>query len=72
MPSGVIAQRFAEFQIIGPAEIRQVDAEARYFNPLRREVWSDNGSIGNLGPIRAIARPADMQHRRAAIAGVAG
>jgi len=28
-----IAQRYAEFEITAPAEVRHVEAEARYFNP---------------------------------------
>ena len=45
----VIAERFAEFEIIGPPEIREVDADSQYFNPLRRDVQS--ATIGNLGLI---------------------
>ena len=37
------AARYAEWEIIGPAEIRDVDPDARYFAPHRRDV-------GNWGP----------------------
>jgi len=32
----VIAERYAEWEIIGPPEIRDVDPHAGYFNPFRR------------------------------------
>ena len=32
----VIAERFAEWEIIGPPEIRDVDPHATYFSPWRR------------------------------------
>jgi hypothetical protein len=28
-----IAQRYADWQIVGPAEVRDVDTDARYFTP---------------------------------------
>ncbi len=57
-----IAARYAEFEIIGEPEIRNVESDARYFNPHRPP-------IGNLGPVIEIAgwKPA----RRVAVAGVA-
>jgi hypothetical protein len=57
-----IAERFAEYEILGPVEIREVDPEARTFNP-------HHSVLSNLGPILTIAgwRPS----RRVAIAGVA-
>jgi hypothetical protein len=64
----VIAERFAEFEIMGPAEIRNVDPEARYFEPHRR-AQSDDNSIRNLGPVLTIAGWGKA--RRVAIAGVA-
>ena len=37
-----LAERFAEFEIIGPPEIREVDPDARYFTPHAslRERWA--------------------------------
>jgi hypothetical protein len=32
-----IAERYAEYEITGPPEIREVDPKARHFNPFRRE-----------------------------------
>jgi len=57
-----IKARFAEFEIIGPPEIREVDPDARYFNPHR-------SPIGNLGPVLEVAawKPA----RPITLAGVA-
>ena len=57
-----IAARFAEFEIIGEPEIRNVDPDTRYFNPWRPP-------IGNLGPVLEIA--GWKSARRVAIAGVA-
>jgi len=33
----VIAERYAEYEIIGPPEIRDVDPDALYFNPADSE-----------------------------------
>jgi len=33
----VIAERYAEFEIIGEPKIREVDPDARYFNPADAE-----------------------------------
>jgi hypothetical protein len=60
-----IAARHAEFEIIGPAEIRDVDSDARYFTPQRP---SPAQSIGNLGPVLEIA--GWKATRRVMIAGV--
>ena len=61
-----IAERYAEFEIIGPPEIREWDQGERYFSPHRNPRTGD--SLGNLGPVLTIVgwRPA----RRVAIAGV--
>ena len=61
-----IAARSAEWEIIGPPEIRNVDPEARYFTPYRREVPSD---VGNLGPV--IEFRSGKPARHVMIAGVA-
>jgi hypothetical protein len=58
-----IKARYAEFELIGPPEIRDVDPTARYFAPHRRET-----SLGNLGPVISIAR---VNTRRVTVAGVA-
>jgi hypothetical protein len=64
-----IAERYAEYEITGPPEIREVDPKARHFNPFRREDAPVGDSIGNLGPMRAVVHPA--LPRRVIIAGVA-
>jgi hypothetical protein len=61
----VIAERFAEFEIIGPPEIREVDPATRYFSPHR----NPPAGVGNLGPVLTIAGWG--QARRVGIAGVA-
>jgi hypothetical protein len=60
----VIAARHAEFEIIGPPEIREVDPDARYFSPHRNPQ-----AVGNLGPVLTIAGWG--QARGVEIAGVA-
>ena len=55
-----IAARYVEWEIIGPAEIRDVDPTARYFTPHSRQ-------LGNLGPLIPLA----SSPRRVAIVGVA-
>ena len=57
-----IAARYAEFEIAGPPEIRDVDPDARYFTPHRPP-------IANLGPVLTIVgwRPS----RKVPVAGVA-
>jgi len=59
-----IKQRYAEFEIIGTPEIREVSSDARHFTPHPRET-----PIGNLGPVLTIVgwKPG----RRVAVAGVA-
>jgi hypothetical protein len=61
-----IAARYAEWEIIGPPEIRDVNRRERYFTPHRRAAPSD---FGNLGPVLTIA--AGKPTRRVTIAGVA-
>ena len=56
-----IAERFAEYEIVGPPEIRDVEPDARYFTPHRHE--------GNLGSVLTIAGWG--KSRRVAIAGFA-
>lgn len=56
-----IAKRHAEWEIAGPAEIRDVDSEARSFTPH----WAP--PIGNLEPLIAIA----SSSRRVQVIGVA-
>jgi hypothetical protein len=46
----VIAERYAEFEIIGPPEIRDVDPDARYFNPADGERRMDRVLEGNEFP----------------------
>ena len=59
-----IKQRYAKWEITGPAEIREVSSDARYFTPHRRET-----RLGNLGPVLTIAgwKPG----RRVTVAGIA-
>ena len=54
-----IAARYTEWEIIGPAEIRNVDPAARYFTPHR--------SIGNLGHVLRLA----SSSRRITVVGAA-
>jgi hypothetical protein len=58
-----IAARYAEWEIIGPPEIRDVNPEERYFTPHARET-----PLGNLGPVIEIA---SRLGRPVAVAGVA-
>ena len=57
-----IAARYAEWEIIGSPEIRDVDPNPRCFEPHRRDV-------GNLGPVIEIA--GWKATRRVTIAGTA-
>jgi hypothetical protein len=59
-----IKARYAEWEITGPPEIRDVDPGARYFTPHRCET-----PLGNVGPVLTIAgwKPG----RRVTVAGVA-
>jgi len=60
-----IKARYAEWEITGPAEIREVSTEARYFTPHRAPQL-----ISNLGPMLTIVewrKPG----RRVMVAGVA-
>jgi len=50
----VIAERYAEYEIIGPPEIRDVDPNARYFNP-HGERRTDRTAVGNVGEIISVA-----------------
>ena len=53
-----IKARYAEWEIIGPPEIREVNPRERSFTPHRRELRPE---VSNLGPVLEIARgtPAD-------------
>ena len=62
-----IAERYAEWEITGPPEIREADPNARYFNSARDERTAGNGMIGNVGPFIAALRP--MTRRWFAIVG---
>jgi len=66
-----LTARYAEYEIIGPPEIREVDADARYFNPLRDERRTDTTSIGNVGQILAVSRLLERQPRLLTVAGIA-
>ena len=59
-----LKQRYAEWEIIGPREIREVSSDARHFTPHQRET-----PIGNLGAVLTIVgcKPG----RPVAVAGVA-
>ena len=59
-----IKQRYAEWEIIGAPEVREISSNARYFTPRPRET-----PLGNLGPILTIVRGKPGQ--RLAIAGEA-
>jgi len=61
-----ITARYAEWEIIGPPEIREVNPEASYFTPHRA---GPAQSIGNLGPVIEIA--GWKATRRVTVAGVA-
>jgi len=52
-----IAARYGEFEVVGPPEIRDVDPEARYFNPAQGQGMGIDTSVANLGPVHAIRRP---------------
>ena len=55
-----IEQRYAEWEILRSAEVRDVDPDARYFTPHRARV-------GNLGRVFTLA----SSSRRVPIAGIA-
>ena len=59
-----IKQRYAQWEIIGAPEIREVSSNARYFTPHPRET-----PLGNLGPVLTIA--GWKRGRRVTVAGVA-
>jgi hypothetical protein len=67
----VIAERYAEFEIIGSPEIRDVHPDARYFNPANVERRMDRAAVGNVGAVIAVARSAVGECRRLVIAGIA-
>jgi hypothetical protein len=50
-----IAARYAEYEIVGLPEIREVDPDGRYFNPTRDE--REKVSIDNIGRIMTTSRP---------------
>ena len=51
-----IPGRYAEWEIIGPPEIREAHPNARYFNPAQDERTAEKAWIGNLGPTIALLR----------------
>ena len=55
-----IARRYQHFEILGPAQIRDVDPESRHFAPHRQV-------IGNLGQVFAFA----SSSRSVPVAGIA-
>ena len=59
-----IKQRYAEWEIIGVPEIREISSSARYFTPHRRET-----PLGNLGPI--LTNAGCKPGLRVAVAGLA-
>ena len=59
-----IKQRYAQWEIIGAPEIREVSSDTRYFTPHPRET-----PLGNLGPMLTIARW--KPGRRVAVVGMA-
>jgi hypothetical protein len=65
-----IAARYAEYEVLGPPEIRDVNPDVRYFTPWRDERRAD-ASVYNVGAILAVALPADGT-RSVLIAGTAG
>jgi len=61
-----IKARYAQWEITGPAELREVDLRERYFTPHQREAPS---GIGNLGlPLEVAGGTAA---RRVSVVGVA-
>ena len=62
----VIAERHAEFAIIGPPEIRDVDPYAAHFNP-----HTNRAAVGDVGAVIAVARSAVGECRRLVVAGIA-
>ncbi len=67
----VIAQRYAEFEIIGPPEIREVDPDARYFNPAR-DARTVSTSVCNVSTVLGVGRLPHPACRRVPVVGVAG
>ena len=59
-----IKQRYAQWEVIGAPEIREVSSDTHYFTPHPRET-----PLGNLGPVGTIA--GWKTGRRVAVAGVA-
>ena len=60
-PRAELAQRYGvgRFETIGPPEIRDVDPNARYFNP-----YTNPAAVGNVGAIIAVSRAAGGERRR--------
>ena len=58
-----LEERYVEWEIIGPPEIREISSNASHFTPHPRET-----PPGNLGPILTIARSGPRQ--RVAVIGV--
>jgi len=67
----VIAERYAEFEIIGLLEIRDVDPDARYFNPAAGARRTDRAAVANVSAVIAVARSAVGECRRVVVAGIA-
>jgi len=67
----IIAERYAEFEIVGPPEIREFDPNERYFNPAHGERRMDRAAAGNVGAVIAAVRPAVSERRSVVVAGVA-
>ena len=61
--------RYSEYEILGPPEIRDVEPDARYFNPAGGERRMDRTAVGNVGAVIAIAGSAEC--RRLVVAGIA-
>jgi hypothetical protein len=66
-----IAAGYAEWEITGPPEIREVDPSARYFNPVRDDRRVADASIGDRGPFRSVAAIPVRQDRCVALVGFA-
>ena len=58
-----IASRYAEWEITGPAKIREISSRERYFTPHPRQT-----PLGNLGPVLIVEW---KRGRRIAVAGIA-
>ncbi len=66
-----IAARYAEWEIIGPPEIRDVDPNVGYFNPTRG-TRTVRASACNVVAVLAVTRLPVEQRPRVVVVGVAG